>query len=104
MKNAKPMPPTKKITTKGGNNVTKKEIKHSFKTGQKDGSNKANEVETNGELPYKNPVLKPSLTKNPQTTRKISFAAQPLQPVPAPMTEHENAGFNNVDDNKFPEE
>ena len=51
MKNAKPMPPTKKITTKGGNNVTKKDIKHSFKTGQKDGSNKANEVETNGELP-----------------------------------------------------
>ena len=60
MKNAKPMPPTKKITTKG-NNVTKKDIQPSVKTGQKAGSNKASEVETNGELPYKNPVLKPSV-------------------------------------------
>ena len=103
MKNAKPMPPTKKITTKG-NNVTKKDIKPSVKTGQKAGSNKASEVETNGELPYKNPVLKPSLTKNPQTTRKISFATQPLQPVPNPITVQENAGFNKADDNKFLEE
>ena len=103
MKKAKPMPPTKKITTKG-NNVTKKDIQPSVKTGQKAGSNKASKVEPNGELPYKNPVLKPSLTKKPQTTRKILFAAQPLQPVPAPMTVQENAGLNKADDNKFPEE